>query len=84
MVETANVGQALADEFESCPFCAYGVIMEDSKEQAKLFHCQNPECMKISCRLCRNESHEPKSCEGISYIYLTLIINTQNSSVKSR
>lgn len=45
-----------------CPFCPFaavcGPVMED-----KEFRCHRPECRKVSCRLCHEETHIPMSCE---------------------
>ena len=36
---------------EECPFCDYGVVIENKEE--KLFKCQNEECEVVSCRACK-------------------------------
>ncbi|CAG0894515.1 unnamed protein product [Darwinula stevensoni] len=48
---------------ECCPFCDFAMIVEDSNE--KLFRCLNPECMKESCRLCKEPSHIPLRCDEV-------------------
>ena len=48
---------------EECPFCDFKAIMADGKKVNKEFRCFNPECEKVSCRLCRKVSHVPLSCE---------------------
>ncbi|KAK6524531.1 hypothetical protein TWF281_011437 [Arthrobotrys megalospora] len=45
-----------------CPFCEFAAIMppvEDDRE----FRCYNPDCMKVSCRLCDKLTHIPLTCE---------------------
>jgi hypothetical protein len=45
-----------------CPFCDYKAICPPV-EMDKEFRCGNPECERVSCRLCEEETHVPKSCE---------------------
>ena len=48
------------ENLETCPFCPFAaecVPVEMDKE----FRCQN--CAEISCRLCREPTHVPISCE---------------------
>ncbi|KAJ6263814.1 E3 ubiquitin-protein ligase [Drechslerella dactyloides] len=54
--------RAEIDDLSECPFCDFAAILppvEDDRE----FRCQNPDCMKISCRLCDKETHIPLTCE---------------------
>ncbi|KAL8785456.1 MAG: hypothetical protein Q9195_008633 [Heterodermia aff. obscurata] len=46
---------------ENCPFCDFAAICPPVQID-KEFRCRNPECEKISCRLCRKDSHIPMSC----------------------
>ncbi|KAI0515317.1 hypothetical protein F5B22DRAFT_636597 [Xylaria bambusicola] len=49
------------ENLETCPFCPYAAeypIVEVDKE----FRCEDPRCGKVSCRLCRKETHIPKTC----------------------
>ena len=39
--------------------------MDTLPEQNKLFACQNPDCGKESCRLCKEFSHIPLRCEEV-------------------
>ncbi|KAI9686206.1 MAG: hypothetical protein M1822_003861 [Bathelium mastoideum] len=48
---------------EECPFCDFKAICELPTEVDKEFRCLNPECEKISCRLCHHETHVPLSCK---------------------
>lgn len=50
------------ENLESCPFCPFAAEC-DPIEEDKEFRCQNEECMRTSCRLCREETHLPMSCE---------------------
>ena len=45
---------------ESCPFCEYCEVPNDAD---RLFRCKNPDCVKVSCRLCRESDHSPLRCE---------------------
>jgi TRIAD3 protein (E3 ubiquitin-protein ligase RNF216) len=49
------------ENLESCPFCPYAAEYPPI-EQERLFHCQAPDCERVSCRLCKLESHIPKTC----------------------
>lgn len=50
------------ENLASCPFCPYAAEYPPV-EVNKEFQCQAPDCEKVSCRLCKLESHIPKSCE---------------------
>ncbi|KAF9460087.1 hypothetical protein BDZ94DRAFT_1223732, partial [Collybia nuda] len=55
---------ARLDGWEECPFCDFGCVMEVPWEQDKLFRCLNEEvCGVVSCRMCKELDHLPKSCE---------------------
>ncbi|KAH7355358.1 hypothetical protein BKA65DRAFT_238525 [Rhexocercosporidium sp. MPI-PUGE-AT-0058] len=60
--QEANLRLAGIENLESCPFCPFAAeypLVEIDRE----FRCQAPDCERISCRLCKLESHIPKSCE---------------------
>lgn len=44
-----------------CPFCDFAAICP-SVGVDKEFRCGNPDCEKISCRLCNLDSHLPLTC----------------------
>lgn len=50
------------ENLASCPFCPYAAEYPPV-EIDKEFRCEAPECEKVSCRLCKLESHIPKSCQ---------------------
>lgn len=57
-----EIAKASIDGLEECPFCEFkGICLP--VEQDKEFNCQNPECEKVSCRLCKEETHIPLSCK---------------------
>ncbi|KAI0890273.1 uncharacterized protein GGS22DRAFT_150457 [Annulohypoxylon maeteangense] len=58
----ASLRMAGLENLETCPFCPYAAEYPPP-EVNKEFRCDNPECEKISCRLCRKESHIPRTCE---------------------
>ncbi|KAK4098303.1 hypothetical protein N658DRAFT_432311, partial [Parathielavia hyrcaniae] len=49
----------------TCPFCPYAAEYPPIEEN-KEFRCDNPSCQLVSCRLCRQETHIPKSCSEAS------------------
>ncbi|OHF00534.1 ubiquitin-conjugating enzyme [Colletotrichum orchidophilum] len=50
------------ENLETCPFCPYAAEYP-SVDINKEFKCDNPECQLVSCRLCREETHLPRTCE---------------------
>ncbi|KAM0156654.1 hypothetical protein ACHAPC_004635 [Botrytis cinerea] len=49
------------ENLASCPFCPFAAEyppVEINRE----FQCQAPDCEKVSCRLCKLESHIPMTC----------------------
>ncbi|KAK9881518.1 hypothetical protein WA026_016398 [Henosepilachna vigintioctopunctata] len=61
----AEVKAAGIEDLESCPFCDFATILSSSPETNKIFVCQNPECLKESCRLCKEPSHVPLRCDEV-------------------
>lgn len=49
-------------ELEFCPFCDFATI---PAEGYSVFTCLNPDCMKESCRSCKEPSHIPLRCDEI-------------------
>ena len=47
-VQEEELRTARIPDLVSCPFCPYAVIIPG--ESSRVFHCENPECMKDSCR----------------------------------
>ncbi|KUJ06844.1 ring finger protein [Mollisia scopiformis] len=50
------------ENLASCPFCPFAAEYPPV-EIDREFRCQAPDCERISCRLCSEESHIPQSCE---------------------
>lgn len=50
------------ENLASCPFCPYAAEYPPVEED-KEFRCEHSDCGKVSCRLCKAETHIPKSCE---------------------
>jgi len=46
-----------------CPACEFAVEMPDPGY--KVVECGNPECGKVTCRDCKEESHLPLSCQEV-------------------
>jgi len=57
-----EVRHAALEGLEECPFCGFKAICPDL-DMYREFPCQNPVCRKMSCRLCREETHIPQTCE---------------------
>lgn len=53
------------ENLETCPFCPFAAEYPPVEEN-KEFRCANPECQVVSCRLCREETHIPKTCEEVA------------------
>lgn len=60
-ITLSEIDKASLPNLESCPFCDYKVIIDNPYE--KLFNCLDPDCMKVSCRKCKEPDHLPKDCE---------------------
>lgn len=50
------------ENLSACPFCPYAADCPPVEED-KEFRCANPECEIVSCRLCKEETHVPRTCE---------------------
>jgi TRIAD3 protein (E3 ubiquitin-protein ligase RNF216) len=59
--QEAVLRMAGIENLETCPFCPWAAEYPPA-EIDKEFRCQNPDCEVTSCRLCRQETHIPKSC----------------------
>ncbi|KAG5292198.1 E3 ubiquitin-protein ligase RNF216 [Histoplasma ohiense] len=57
-----EIAKAELEGLHDCPFCDFKAICPPV-EVDREFHCQNPECKKVSCRRCGLASHIPKTCE---------------------
>lgn len=57
-----EIRRAGLDGLEDCPFCEFQAICPPVEENRE-FRCYNPECEMVSCRLCNQESHLPKTCQ---------------------
>ncbi|KAL2257598.1 hypothetical protein VTK26DRAFT_9421 [Humicola hyalothermophila] len=60
--QEAVIRMAGIENLETCPFCPFAAECPPVEED-KEFRCANPECELVSCRLCRQETHIPKTCE---------------------
>ncbi|KAL1969681.1 hypothetical protein VTN77DRAFT_8234 [Rasamsonia byssochlamydoides] len=57
-----EIAKAGLEGLEDCPFCDFKAVCPPVEEDRE-FRCLNPDCEKVSCRLCRDQTHVPKSCE---------------------
>ncbi|XP_069117646.1 uncharacterized protein [Argopecten irradians] len=62
-MQEEEVKQADIPDLVSCPFCSFATIISNPDD--KVFKCLNPECLKESCRLCREPNHVPLGCNEI-------------------
>ncbi|VBB84173.1 Putative E3 ubiquitin-protein ligase [Podospora comata] len=53
------------ESLETCPFCPYAAEYPPV-EVDKEFRCISEECGRVSCRLCRLETHTPKTCQEVA------------------
>ncbi|GAD91735.1 RING finger protein, putative [Paecilomyces variotii No. 5] len=60
--QQAEIARANIEGLEECPFCNFKAILPPVAEDRE-FRCHNPDCKKVSCRLCDFESHLPKTCQ---------------------
>ncbi len=60
--QQAELKQAGLDGLTGCPFCDFAAICPPV-EIDKEFQCRNTDCEKVSCRICKLESHVPMSCD---------------------
>ncbi|CAG9859328.1 unnamed protein product [Phyllotreta striolata] len=58
----AEVKAAGIEDLETCPFCDFASIPNGAD---RIFRCLNPDCMKESCRSCKNENHIPYRCDEV-------------------
>ncbi|KAF4163746.1 hypothetical protein CNMCM6936_000278 [Aspergillus lentulus] len=57
-----EISRASIEGLESCPFCEFKAICPPVEEDRE-FRCCNPSCEVVSCRLCKDVTHVPKTCE---------------------
>ncbi|KAJ8678403.1 hypothetical protein QAD02_014190 [Eretmocerus hayati] len=60
--QTAELMAAEVDGLVSCPFCHFASI---PPPEDKVFKCLNPDCMKETCRLCKELNHVPLKCDEV-------------------
>ncbi|KAI1779667.1 hypothetical protein F4818DRAFT_436970 [Hypoxylon cercidicola] len=61
----AALREAGIEDLETCPFCPYAAECPPVALD-KEFRCIRPGCLKVSCRLCRKESHIPETCAEVA------------------
>lgn len=60
--QSVEMKQAGLEDLVFCPFCEYVTVL--SPENKELY-CENADCMKKSCRLCKQVSHVPLRCDEV-------------------
>lgn len=60
--QQAELRLAELPNLSQCPFCDFAAICPPIHVD-KEFRCGDPKCEKVSCRLCKLESHVPLNCE---------------------
>ena len=64
-IQIAEVEKANLEGLEQCPFCDFATIIDDKPSENKVFRCENPDCGKESCRLCKEPNHVPLKCDEV-------------------
>ncbi|ROT42907.1 hypothetical protein SODALDRAFT_268324, partial [Sodiomyces alkalinus F11] len=64
--DEAVLRMAAITNLETCPSCPYAAEYPPVEEN-KEFRCQNPDCLLVSCRLCRQDTHIPKTCQEAAH-----------------
>lgn len=62
-MQEEEIKMADIPDLVSCPFCSFATIMPDQND--KVFKCLNPDCLKESCRLCKEPNHVPLRCDEV-------------------
>ncbi|RMZ91736.1 hypothetical protein DV736_g1012, partial [Chaetothyriales sp. CBS 134916] len=60
--QQAEIAAAGIEGLEQCPFCDFKGICGPVEEDPN-FHCQNANCFRATCRVCKIDAHSPKTCE---------------------
>lgn len=60
--QEAVLRMAGIENLATCPFCNYAAEYPPVEEN-KEFRCEKSDCGLVSCRLCRKETHVPKTCD---------------------
>ncbi|KAI4470730.1 ubiquitin conjugating enzyme 7 interacting protein-related [Holotrichia oblita] len=58
-----EIKAAQIENLEICPFCDFAMI---PVQDDKIFRCQNSQCLKETCRLCKKITHLPLRCDETS------------------
>ncbi|RMZ76354.1 hypothetical protein DV738_g5029, partial [Chaetothyriales sp. CBS 135597] len=58
-----EIAAAGIEGLEQCPFCDFKGICDPVEEDPN-FHCQNPDCFRATCRICKTDAHSGKTCDA--------------------
>ena len=61
--QNEEIRKADIPNLETCQHCTYAAIIDNPNE--KVFYCLNPECLKETCRNCKEPNHLPLRCDEI-------------------
>lgn len=61
--------EAAIEGLENCPYCPWAVVIDNPYE--KLFRCLNDDCLKVSCRGCKEAVSPTLSDLGLWGVMLT-------------
>ncbi|GAB6021755.1 hypothetical protein CHUAL_004333 [Chamberlinius hualienensis] len=62
-LQAEEVSKANIPDLVQCLHCSFAAIMPNPDD--KVFKCLNPECLKETCRLCKEPNHVPLRCDEI-------------------
>lgn len=62
MEQEDEIRKAGLEGLEDCPFCSFKAVLPPVEEDRE-FRCENSSCLVTSCRLCKEKSHIPMTCE---------------------
>eukprot|EP00918_Siedleckia_nematoides_P062606 GHVU01136503.1.p1 GENE.GHVU01136503.1~~GHVU01136503.1.p1 ORF type:complete len:333 (+),score=40.44 GHVU01136503.1:105-1001(+) len=62
-IQEEEIRQADIQDLVSCPYCSFATIIPNAED--RVFKCLNAECMKETCRLCKEPNHIPLKCQEV-------------------
>lgn len=62
-LQMEEIKSAGIEGLESCPECNFCTIIANAEE--RVFSCLNPNCLRQTCRLCKEKSHIPLKCDEV-------------------
>jgi len=62
-VQEIELQQANISDLVTCPHCPFAVICPDP--EGTVLKCENPDCRRETCMICRQPNHMPVSCNDL-------------------